>query len=70
MDALNPDQVRAWSDAVGPTFMAFMGLCLLIVVLILPMIRRDKKESDVTLFERVVRLEERMAILWKDRNNE
>jgi len=74
LESLDADQVRAWTDAVGPSFMAFIGFTLVIVLLIVPLLRRDKKEggnkeSDLSLYDRLARLEPRVEILWDERKD-
>jgi hypothetical protein len=71
LENLNAEQVRAWSDAVGPSFMAFVGFAFVVVFLIIPLVRRDKKEggndqSDIGIYTRLARVEMQHEILWKD----
>ena len=70
MESIDAGQIKAISDAVGPTFMAFVGLTILIGVFLIPLMRRDKKEggqTDLDLYQRVIVLETRVAIIWDDR---
>lgn len=71
MENLNAEQVRAWSDAVGPSFMAFIGLTLVVVFLIVPLTRRDKKEggnaqADTGVYARLAKVEAQHEILWDE----
>lgn len=71
MESLNAEQVKAWSDAVGPSFMAFIGFTLVIVFLIVPMVRRDRKEggnagADLGFHRRLDLIEVQHSILWKE----
>jgi membrane protein YdbS with pleckstrin-like domain len=71
LENLDADQVKAWADAVGPSFMAFVGFAMVMVFLIVPMVRRDKKEggnvaSDLSFQTRLDRIEVQHGILWKE----
>lgn len=72
MESIDAGQIKAISDAVGPTFMAFIGLTILIGVFLIPLMRRDKKEggnsqTDLDLYQRVIVLETRLSVLWDER---
>jgi len=41
---MGPDEVKAWSDAVGPTLIAVIALVLVVI----PMIRRSRSEGHET----------------------
>ena len=72
MESIDAGQIKAISDAVGPTFMAFVGLTILIGVFLIPLMRRDKKEggqTDLDLYQRVIGLETRVSVLWDDRKD-
>lgn len=69
MEGLDAGQVKAWSDAVGPTVMAFFGISIVVGLLIIPLLRRDKKEggnagADLSLYDRVSRMETKMELIW------
>ena len=70
MDNLNADQVKAWTDAVGPTLMAVILLLIALRVLVWPMVKRERKEShdegELSVYHRLVKMEERVEILWDD----
>lgn len=70
MEKLNAEQVRAWSDTLGPTFMAFIGL-VVVLVLLVPLMRRDKKEggnaqADLGIYSRLIKIETEHDLLWAD----
>lgn len=71
MENLNAEQVKAWADVVGPSFMAFIGFALVVAFLIVPLVRRDKREggnkqSDLGLYKRIVDVETKIQILWNE----
>lgn len=65
LDALTPETVRAWTDAVGPT--ALIAIVLLVVVL--PMWRRERKDgaSHIDLRE-IAEIKLKVEMLWAERN--
>ena len=71
MENLNAEQVKAWADTVGPTFMAFIGFAVVVAFLIVPLARRDKKEggnaqADIGIYARLSKVETQHEVLWDD----
>jgi hypothetical protein len=63
---MGPTDVKAWSDALGPTLIAVIAL----VVVILPMLRRDRQESggDSDIKVRLALMEREIARIVKHLN--
>lgn len=61
---MGPTEIKAWSDALGPTLIAVIAL----VLVVLPMLKRNKTEggqSDISVAVRLENHEGRIAALEK-----
>ena len=71
MEVLTTENIKIFADSVGPSFMAFVGFSLLVAFLIIPLVRRDKKEggnagSHISIYTRLVKVETQHEILWDE----